>query len=117
MEAYSEEFRRDALCACDAVCSTREVALRFHVSESWVLRIEQERREQGKIAPKTTRTRRRVWRPYAYLPELQAALVELSWQSWDVRSVVPTERCGEREKKTLIAIEQDRQDVVEARRQ
>ena len=59
MDAYSKEFRRDVLAACDAGTGTREVALRFGVSESWVRRIKQERREQGKVAPKTTRNRRR----------------------------------------------------------
>jgi hypothetical protein len=57
-------------------------------------RIKQERREQGKLAPKLTRTRRKAWEPYAdwilaqldrrpdmYLRELQAAaLEELDWQ-------------------------------------
>ena len=45
MEAYSKEFRRDVLRACDAGGGTREVALKFDVSESWVRRIKQERRE------------------------------------------------------------------------
>jgi hypothetical protein len=61
MEAYSKEFRRDVLCACDAGGGTREVALRFNVLESWVRRIKQERREQDKLAPSTTRRRRKVW--------------------------------------------------------
>ena len=65
MEAYSKEFRRDVLRACDAGDGTREVALRFNVSESWVRRVKQERREQGKLAPKTTRSRRKAWEPYA----------------------------------------------------
>ncbi|HMP06051.1 MAG TPA: hypothetical protein PJ982_06860, partial [Lacipirellulaceae bacterium] len=65
MEAYSKEFRRDVLRACNAGGGTREVALRFDVSESWVRRIKQERREQGKLAPKLTRTRRKAWEPYA----------------------------------------------------
>ncbi len=98
MEAYSKEFRRDVLAACDAGEGTREVALRFDVSESWVRRIKQERREQGKVAPQTTRNRRKTWEPYAgwilakldaqpdiYLRELQAAaLEELGWQVSDV---------------------------------
>ncbi|QDS98865.1 hypothetical protein [Adhaeretor mobilis] len=39
MLAYSKEFRREVLAACDAGGGTREVALRFDVSESWVRRI------------------------------------------------------------------------------
>jgi transposase len=94
MEAYSKEFRRDVLRSCDAGGGTREVALKFDVSESWVRRIKQERREQGKVAPKTTRSRRKAWAPYAdwivaqldrrpdmYLRELQAAArAELGWR-------------------------------------
>ena len=98
MEAYSKEFRRDVLRACDSGGGTREVAVKFNVSESWVRRIKQERREQGKLAPKATRTRRKTWEPYAdwilaqldrrpdmYLRELQAAArEELGWQVSDV---------------------------------
>jgi transposase len=98
MEAYSKEFRRDVLAACDAGDGTRAVALQFDVSESWVRRIKQDRRERGKIAPQTTRRRRKVWEPYAdwikaqldkrpdiYLRELQvAAQQELGWKVSDV---------------------------------
>ena len=84
---YSKEFRREVLAACDAGGGTREVATRFDVSESWVRRIKQERRELGKTAPKTTRDRRPSWQkwsdwlresiagqPDIYLHELQARL-------------------------------------------
>jgi transposase len=87
MEAYSKEFRRDVLAACDAGGGTRDVANRFRVAESWVRRIKQQRRETGQVAPKTTRKRRRSWEawadwlraavaetPDAYLRELQARL-------------------------------------------
>ena len=60
--------------------------------------IKQKRRDQGKTAPKTTPSRRKVWEPYAarilakldsrpdvYLRELQvAALAELSRQVSDM---------------------------------
>ena len=98
MVAYSKEFRRVVLAACDAGGCTRAVALQFKVSESWVRRIKQDRREQGKVAPQTTRRRRKVWEPYAdwiqaqidnrpdiYLRELQAtAKEELGWEVSDV---------------------------------
>ncbi|MCH2212934.1 MAG: hypothetical protein MK110_16650 [Fuerstiella sp.] len=73
--------------ACDAGGGTREVATRFNVSESWVRRIKQQRRETGKTAPKTTRDRTRMWvawsswlrdkvakQPDIYLRELRVAL-------------------------------------------
>ena len=98
MEAYSKEFRRDVLAACDGGEGTRAVALRFGVSESWVRRIKQERREQGKVAPLTKRRRRKTWEPHAawilaklderpdiYLRELVvAAREELGWEVSDV---------------------------------
>jgi len=87
MQAYSKEFRRDVLAACDAGEMTRDVATRFCVSGSWVRRIKQERRESGKVAPKTTRNRKHMWeawsdwltkkidaRPDIYLREIQADL-------------------------------------------
>lgn len=40
---------------------TREVAVRFNVSESWVRRIKQQRRETGKTAPLMTRRRIPKW--------------------------------------------------------
>lgn len=64
MKAYSQEMRRDVLAACDAGEGTRAVALRFNVSESWVRRVKQERRERGKTAPCTTRQRVPEWHPY-----------------------------------------------------
>ena len=63
MEAYSKEMRRDVLAACDAGDGTQAVALRFGCSESWVRQVKQERREQGKIAPCTTRRRTPKWAP------------------------------------------------------
>ena len=65
MLAYSSEFRRDVLAACDAGGGTREVAARFKVSESWVRRIKQQRRETGQVAPKTRRNRRPSWETWA----------------------------------------------------
>jgi transposase len=48
MKPYSEEFRGEVLAACDRGRTTREVATYFDVSESWVRRVKQERREQNK---------------------------------------------------------------------
>ena len=62
---YSKEFRREVLCACDSGQGTREVSIRFDVSESWVRRIKQERRELGKTAPCLTRNRTPEWAVYA----------------------------------------------------
>lgn len=87
MEPYTKEFRGQVLAACDANEGTQAVALRFNVSEAWVRRIKQQRRETGQIAAKTTRDRKPKWqawadwllakieqRPDIYLRELQSDL-------------------------------------------
>jgi transposase len=74
MEAYSKEMRRDVLAACDAGKGTREVALKFGCSESWVRRVKQERRESGKTAPATTR--RRVPRWTVYREQIEEIIAE-----------------------------------------
>jgi len=95
MKAYTAEFRAEVLAACDAKEGTRVIAVRFQVSESWVRRIKQQRRETGQIAPKTATARKAKWlvwsewllakiaaQPDIYLRELQAALkLELGVQT------------------------------------
>ena len=65
MKPYSKEFRGEVLAACDRGGGTREVATRFDVSESWVRRVKQERRELNKVAPLLTRKRIPLWAPLA----------------------------------------------------
>ena len=65
MKPYSMEFRGEVLAACDRGGGTREVVTRFDVSESWVRRVKQERRELNKVAPLLTRNRVPVWAPLA----------------------------------------------------
>ena len=87
MEPYSTEIRSEVLAACDANEGTRVIALRFKVSESWVRRVKQQRRETGQVEPKTASPRQPKWqawadwlvakiagRPDIYLRELQAEL-------------------------------------------
>jgi len=53
MAAISMDLRARVAAACDAGTATRaEVAERFAVSESWVRRLLQRRRETGSLAPK-----------------------------------------------------------------
>lgn len=52
MKAYSLDLRQRVLSASDAGRSTREVARLFDVSEPWVRRLKQRRREGQGIAPK-----------------------------------------------------------------
>ena len=87
MKPISAEVRAEVLAACDANEGTRVVAVRFKVSESWVRRIKQRRRETGQVAAQTTPPQEPKWkgwaawliakvtaRPDIYLRELQAEL-------------------------------------------
>jgi transposase len=87
MKPYDAEFRGAVLAACDTNEERRTIALRFNVSESWLRRIQQQRRETGQIAPKKAAPRQPKWqawadwlvakiaaRPDIYLRELQADL-------------------------------------------
>ena len=51
MEAYSMDLRERVLAVCDAGHGTKEVARLFDVSEAWVRRLKQRRRERGTIEP------------------------------------------------------------------
>jgi len=87
MEPYDAEFSGEVLAACDANEGTHDIAVRFKVSDSWVRRIKQQRRETGQVAPKKAAPRQPKWRDWAdwllaklatrpdiYLRELQADL-------------------------------------------
>lgn len=73
--------------ACDVNEGTRAIAQRFKVSESWIRRIKQQRRETGQVTPKAASPRQPKWhawadwliakiasRPDIYLRELQVEL-------------------------------------------
>lgn len=87
MKSIAAEVRAQVLAACDANEGTRVVAVRFKVSESWVRRVKQRRRETGQVAAQTTPPQTPKWkdwadwliakvavRPDIYLRELQAEL-------------------------------------------
>ena len=53
MAAYSMDLRERVADACDEGIDTRaEIAERFTVSESWIRRLLQRRRETGSLAPR-----------------------------------------------------------------
>jgi transposase len=58
MEAYSMDLRKRVLKDCDAELKTRAVAQKYSVSESWVRRLKQRRRENGEIEPRSPRNNR-----------------------------------------------------------
>ena len=66
MDSYSLDLRKRILADCDAKMGTRDVATKYRVSESWVRRLKQRRRESGEIAPRASRNKRQPqWLPYA----------------------------------------------------
>jgi transposase len=52
MKAYSNDLRERILKDCDGGMSTRIVATKYDVSESWVRRLKQRRRETGETTPR-----------------------------------------------------------------
>ena len=59
LEVCSRRFRRDTLLDSDVGLGTQAVALSDSVSESWVRRVEQQRRESGQVEGNRTRDRTR----------------------------------------------------------
>jgi transposase len=73
MQAYSLDLRRRVLADCDRGLSTRIVATKYNVSESWVRRLKQRRRQDGSITPRTPTTGPKPsW--HAYADGLRAAI-------------------------------------------
>jgi transposase len=52
VRAYSPDLRQRVLADCDRGLGTRAVATKYSVSESWVRRLKQRRRETGETAPR-----------------------------------------------------------------
>lgn len=66
MEAYSKDLRQRVLRDCDAGMTTRVVATKYDVSESWVRRLKQRRRETGETLPRRAGSPRPArWLQYA----------------------------------------------------
>ena len=75
MDSFSIDLRKRVLEDCDAGSSTRQVALKYRVSESWVRRLKQRRRESGEIAARSSRNKRpSLWLPY--VDRLQALVAQ-----------------------------------------
>jgi transposase len=52
VQAYSLDLRVRVLADCDRGLSTRAVAAKYSVSESWVRRLKQRRRQTGELGPR-----------------------------------------------------------------
>src|SRR5262245_66609719 len=62
--AYSMDLRRRVLADSDAGMGTRAVATKYSVSEPWVRRLKQRRREKGGIAPRQRPPSAPKWLPH-----------------------------------------------------
>src|SRR5262245_14974559 len=75
MQPYSPDLRRRVLADCDRGLATRAVATKYSVSESWVRRLKQRRRECGEVTPRPqAHGPDPSWRAYA--DRLRAAIAE-----------------------------------------
>jgi len=118
--------RREILDLYEEDLSTREIATRFQISESWARRVKQEHREQGKTCNATTRKREPKWVPL--IPRIEQALAEQPDLTLkELKAKLGTElnvgtlcRALKKlkltlKKKVLKAAEQDRPDVAQQR--
>lgn len=74
MDAYSADLRSRILEDCDGGMTTRVVSTKYRVSESWVRRLKQRRRETGETTPRSSRPKS-VTRTLAGHAELLRQLV------------------------------------------
>ena len=75
MRAYSADLRQRVLADCDRGLTTRAVAAKYSVSEPWVRRLKQRRRQAGESAPRAARHGPRPsWE--AYGDRLRAAVAQ-----------------------------------------
>lgn len=65
MKAYSMDLRKRIFADCDAGMEIRQVAVKYDVSESWIRRLRQRRRETGETAPRPRKKSPAKWLPYA----------------------------------------------------
>ena len=63
MKAYSKDLRQRVFDDCDAGMEIRQVAVKYNVSESWIRRLRQRRRENNETAPRIRRSRPPLWLP------------------------------------------------------
>ena len=76
MKAYSMDLRKRVLAMCDAGRTTREVARVLDVSEAWVRRLKQRRREEGIVGPRPSGGRRHGHFEPVHLEQLRAWLCQ-----------------------------------------
>lgn len=73
MKAYSSDLRERVLSDCDGGMEVRQVATKYRVSESWIRRLRQRRRESGEVTPRKRASPQPQWVAYAAAIEQQVA--------------------------------------------
>ena len=72
MKAYSLDLRNRVLSLCDAGKGTHEVSKMLGVSESWIRRVKQRRREEGRVRVRPSGGRRHGHFDALQLSQLEA---------------------------------------------
>jgi transposase len=75
VKAYSLDLRERVLKDCDAGLGTQAVAEKYSVSQSWIRRLKQRRREDDQIKPRPSRNKR-VPKLAAYSDQIRALISE-----------------------------------------
>jgi transposase len=76
VQPYSLDLRQRILADCDQGLTTRVVATKYSVSESWVRRLKQRRRQTGEVTPRIPATGPPPsW--HAYADRLRAAIAQV----------------------------------------
>jgi transposase len=94
MKAYSMDLRQRVLKDCDGGLGTQAVAEKYSVSQAWVRRLKQRRRETGRVAPIQQRHGPRPgWEPHAQaIRAAVRAAPDLTLDEYRARFALPLSR-------------------------
>jgi transposase len=94
MKAYSMDLRARVLADCDDGMGTAAVARKYRVSEAWVRRLKQRRRETGRVAPVAQRHGPKPgWEPHAEaIRAAVRAAPDLTLDEYRARFALPLSR-------------------------
>jgi transposase len=94
MRAYSMDLRLRVLKDCDGGLGTKAVAAKYSVSQAWVRRLKQRRRETGRVAPAGQRHGPRPgWEPHAEaIRAAVRAAPDLTLDEYRARFALPVSR-------------------------
>ena len=92
MRAYSMDLRERVLRDSDAGMNAAAVAVKYHVSASWVRRLKHRRRETGEVAPRRSRPSPSAWSKLTYLywrPSRSQSASAMSTPACTLKTSVP----------------------------